>query len=170
MMRTTLIVLLFLLFSCSQTKKNLEFVLHLDFVMKQNDSIHIYYKKDGTINFNEKESFWIPVEGQNKNQNLEIPFPEKTLPNQVRIDFGRNRNQDDIILNKIEFSYKGNSFEAKGKEIYNYFWADTSSTVLDRDFGLLKRKVKGQLNGPSLYPSGYYLAVKLDELKYKSKK
>ena len=97
-------------------------------------------------------------------------FPDTVIPNQVRIDFGRNKAQDDIVLNKIKFSYKGNSFEAKGKEVYKYFWADTSYTVLDKEFGLLKRKVKGQLNGPSLYPNGYYLAVKLEELKYKSKK
>lgn len=171
MMRAiVLIVFLSLFFSCTQTKKDSDFMLYLDLVMKQDDSIHIFYKKDGTINFNEKEAFWVKVDGENKNQKLVVAFPDKIVPNQVRIDFGRNKAQEDIVLNKIEFSYEGNSFEAKGKEVYKYFWADTSYTVLDKDFGLLKRKVKGQLNGPSLYPNGYYLAVKLDELRYKSTK
>lgn len=170
MYKTILLFSLCFLTSCIKDKADTSYKMCIDVVMKQDDSIQVFYTSDGSINFNETQSFWTKVKGSSKNKEVMLTFPDTVVPNQVRIDFGRNKNQDDIVLNKIQFSYKGNSFEAKGKEIYNYFWADTSYTVLDRDFGLLKRKVKGQLNGPSLYPSGYYLAVKLDELKYKSKK
>jgi hypothetical protein len=72
--------------------------------------------------------------------------------------------QEVIVLNKMEFAYKSQSFTLKGKEIYRYLRVDESSTVLDKDLGLLQRKDKTMKAGPSLYPNGDYLREKLEEL------
>lgn len=155
------------LFSCENQKKQERFITSLDLVVRKDDSIHVFYKSDGTINFNEKESFWKVIKANNKNQKIDLVFPKKVVPTQIRIDFGKNKHQKQIVVNKIQFNYLGNSFVAKGKEIYKYFRIDQSNTLLNKDTGILIRKDSITSQGPSLYPNGYYLAVKLEELKYK---
>lgn len=140
------------------------FRINVDVVMKKNDSIQVFYTTNGTIDFNEIQSFWVKVKGANKNQTVVLAVPKDTIPNQIRIDFGRNRKQDDIVLNKIELVYKKNAFEMEGKDIYTYFWLNDGYAVLDKKTGLLRRKVKEQLNGPSLYPNADKLKHKLEQL------
>ncbi|KGO89072.1 hypothetical protein [Flavobacterium suncheonense] len=152
--------------SCMRDNDSQLYRMNIDVVMKQNDSIQVFYTNDGTINFNEGASFWVKVKGKDKNQKIDIRFPKNALPTQVRLDLGRNPKQGEIIFNKFEFVYKNHKFEAKGKDIYKYFRIDQSNTVLDEKSGALTRKAQ-QPNGPSLYPNGYYLAVKLEELKFK---
>ncbi len=163
-MRYLSIVLLLVLSSCSGPETTPNFAMKLDMVMKKNDSIHVYYTTDGTIRFNEGQSFWIKVSGAKKNQTVVLPMPKDTVPTQIRIDFGRNRQQDDVVLNKIEMLYKGKAEEIKGRDIYNYFRVDESYTLLDKNLGLLKRKEAGQPYGPSLYPNGEMLKQKLAEI------
>ncbi|OYQ33311.1 hypothetical protein CHU92_13040 [Flavobacterium cyanobacteriorum] len=132
--------------------------------MKKNDSIQVFYTTDGSINFNEIQAFWVKVKGSNKNQTVALEFPKDTVPTQLRIDLGRNRDQDDIVLNQVKFFYKEKALEIKGRDIYNYFWLNDSYATLDRKTGLLRKKVKGQLNGPMLYPNADNLKHCLIEL------
>lgn len=154
--------------SCQDYKKEEFFTVTMDVVMKDDDSIHVFYKSDGTVNFIEEESIWKNVKGSDKNQKISIVFPKHVMPNQIRIDFGRNKKQNQVILNKIQLERFGNGFSADGKEIYKLFRIDTSNTSLNKDTGVLTRK-DSLSQGLSLYPNGYYLAVKLEELKYKNK-
>lgn len=150
--------------SCNNRTIESDFTIKLDAVIKKNDSIHTYYTTDGTINFNEENSFWTQVKGNKKNQKITLQFPYNVVPNQFRLDFGKNRNQPDIVLNKVECVYKNNSFVLKGKEIYKLLRVDQANTILERDLGILKRLYPKQLNGPSLYPNGDFLRKKLEEL------
>jgi hypothetical protein len=153
-----------LLSACKKPRKDSDFNINMDLVVKQNDSIHTFYTTDGSIDFNEPQSFWTKVKGSSKNQRVHIDFPDDIVPNQIRIDLGANILQEVIVLNKMEFAYKSQSFTLKGKEIYRYLRVDESSTVLDKDLGLLQRKDKTMKAGPSLYPNGDYLREKLEEL------
>lgn len=164
-MRKLLVLMLtFCIISCHKPANSNRFFIQLDAIIQKNDSIQVFYKKDGTINFNEIESFWTKVKGLKTNQKIAIKFPENIKPNQFRIDFGRNSKQPEIILNKLECSYKAHSFVLKGKEIYQLLRVDINNTVLDPDFGILKRKYPSQPNGPSLYPNGQGLKTKLEDL------
>jgi hypothetical protein len=136
----------------------------MDLVLKQNDSIHTYYTTDGSIDFNETQSFWTKIKGSSNNQRVHIDFPDDIVPNQIRIDLGNNILQEVVVLNKLEFLYKSQSFTLKGKEIYRYMRVNESSTILDKNLGLLQRKNKKIKAGPSLYPNGNYLREKLEEL------
>lgn len=157
-------LLFIIILSCNTPSKNSDFGIKLDLVMQSNDSIHTYYMTNGTINFNETNSFWTKIKGNKKNQKITLQFPKDIVPNQFRLDFGKNRNQPDIVLNKVECIYKNNSFVLKGKEIYKTLRVDEANTILERDLGILKRRHIKQLNGPSLYPNGDYLRKKLEQL------
>ncbi|HLP63326.1 hypothetical protein [Flavobacterium sp.] len=150
--------------SCNNSTIESEFTIKLDVVIKKNDSIHTYYTTDGSINFNEKNSFWTKVKGDKKNQTIVINFPPNVVPNQFRLDLGANVHQDHIVLNKLECAYKGKTVELKGKEIYKLLRVDESNTILDKNLGILKRMDSTNKNGPSLYPNGDVLRKKLEEL------
>lgn len=150
--------------SCEKNEKTDSLKMDLDLVMKANDSIHIFYTQNASVEFDEKQSFWTKVKGNKKNQKVEIVFPDSIQPKQIRIDFGRNIKQPEIILNEITFTYKEKSFSVKGEEIYFLFRVDESNTVIDKLVGSLKRKEPNQATGPSLYPKGDKLYNKLSQL------
>jgi hypothetical protein len=151
-------------FSCKkQNTVVANFTIKMDAIIIKNDSIHTYYTTDGTINFNEKQSFWTQVKGNKKNQEITITFPKSVVPNQFRLDFGNTLLQEDIVLNKLEMNYKNKKTVLKGRKIYELLRVDVNNTFLDKEIGLLIRKDKTNKNGPSLYPNGDYLRVKLEE-------
>ena len=154
----------YIIISCNNETKNHSFVLNIDAVIQQSDSINVYYTKNKDINFTDKQSFWTKVTGNKKNQNIQIVFPDSILPKQIRLDFGKNIAQKDIVLNKISFSYKNKNFSAKGKEIFYIFREDQNNTIVDKLNGSINRKNPKQINGPSLYPKGDKLFHRLNQL------
>jgi hypothetical protein len=150
-------------FSCKKNTEVANFTIKMDAIIAKNDSIHTYYTTDGTINFNEEKSFWTQVKGNKKNQEITITFPKNVVPNQFRLDFGNTLLQEDIVLNKLEMNYKNKKIVLKGRKIYELLRVDVNNTFLDKEIGLLIRKDKTNKNGPSLYPNGDFLRVKLEE-------
>jgi hypothetical protein len=163
--KTACILLILTFFTnCENKEKTNSLKMNLDVVIRENDSIQIYYTKNTSINFVEEQSFWKKIAGSKKNQTISLDFPDSIQPKQIRIDFGRNIKQPEIILNEITFAYKGKSFSAKGEEIYHLFRIDESNTEIDKLIGSLKRKTPTQSTGPSLYPKGNKLNNKLNQM------
>lgn len=155
---------LVLLASCNNITNTNSLVLSIDAVIQKSDSINLYYTINNTINFNDKQSFWTKVIGNNKNQNINIIFPDSIKPKQIRLDFGLNKKQPEIVLNKFTFSYKNKELSLKGKEIFNTFREDQNTTSLNKLEGSFKRKFFNQTTGPSLYPKGDKLYIILNKL------
>ncbi len=163
--KTACILLILTFFTnCENKEKTNSLKMNLDVVIRENDSIQIYYTKNTSIDFVEEQSFWKKISGSKKNQTISVDFPDSIQPKQIRIDFGRNIKQPEIILNEITFTYKEKSFSVKGEEIYFLFRVDESNTVIDKLVGSLKRKEPNQATGPSLYPKGDKLYNKLSQL------
>ena len=158
------IAVLLLLLNCDKNNNTNQLVLHIDAVIQETDSINVYYTKTKSINFTDAQSFWVKFLGSKKNQDIKIVFPDTVLPKQIRLDFGRNMAQKDIVLNKISFDYKNKNFSAKGKEIFYIFREDQNNTIVDKLNGNIKRKNPNHINGPSLYPKGDKLFNRLNQL------
>lgn len=150
--------------SCEKNEKTNSLQVDLDVVINVNDSIQIYYTQNTSVAFVEEQSFWKKVSGSKKNQTISIVFPDSIRPKQIRLDFGRNMKQPEIILNEITFSYKKKNFSAKGEDIYHIFRVDESNTDIDKLIGSLRRKDPTQKTGPSLYPIGDKLNIRLNKL------
>jgi len=158
-------VLLFSFFiNCGQDEKRNHLSIKIDAIIQENDSIQTFYTTNSSIDFNETQSFWTHVKGSKKNQTLSFHFPDSVKPKQVRMDFGRNIKQRDIVLNEINFFYLDKNFSAKGEEIYWIFRVNDANTLIDKLTGKLKRKDTTETVGPSLYPEGDKLFKKLNEL------
>ena len=158
------IAVLLLFFNCKNNKNTNQLVLNIDAVIQKTDSINVYYTESKSINFTDSQSYWTKLTGNKKNQKIQIVFPDSILPKQIRLDFGRNLSQNDVVLNKMDFTYKNKSFSVKGKEIFYIFRVDENNSVLDKLNGSIKRKNSKQINGPSLYPKGDKLFNRLNQL------
>jgi len=163
--KSVLVVISLTLFtSCKEDKDFNKVIIIIEAVLKENDSIRVFYTSDNTINFKEEQAVWRKITGSNKNQEISVEIPANGKPNQLRIDFGKNVKNQEIVLNKISVTYLKSIFEAKGEEIYWYFRPDENNTTLDKKNGVLKRKDPSQLNGPSIYPKGDKLNNELNLL------
>jgi len=158
------IAVLLLFINCENNNNINQLVVNIDVVIQKTDSINVYYTESKTIDFTDTQSFWTKVSGNKKNQNIQIVFPDSIQPKQIRLDFGRNLSQNDVVLNKIDFIYKNKSFSLKGKEIFYIFRVDENNTVVDKLNGSIIRKNPKQINGPSLYPKGDKLFNRLNQL------
>ncbi len=158
------IVVLLFFFNCENKYNTKQLVINIDAVIQETDSINVYYSESKSIGFTDAQSFWIKVIGNKKNQNIKIVFPDSILPKQIRLDFGRNTSQKDVVLNKMDFTFKNNDFSVKGKEVFYIFRADDNNTIVDKLNGSIKRKTIKQTNGPSLYPKGDKLFQRLNQL------
>lgn len=131
-----------------------QFVVTLDLIAKKDDNIHLYYTQDRSINFQEVESVWAEIKGSDNVQQVVFKLPEDVVPTDFRLDlgYGKNIEQKEIVLNKISFKYYDKMFVASGANIFNYFYPNQENTIVDKQTGVLKRKVIDQPTAPSLYP------------------
>ena len=95
------VISLTLFTSCKKDKNFNKVIIKIEAVLKENDSIRVFYTIDNTINFKGEQAVWKRISGSNKNQEISVEIPEYLEPNQLRIDFGKNINNQEIILNKI---------------------------------------------------------------------
>ncbi|MCZ8089276.1 hypothetical protein [Flavobacterium sp.] len=133
--------------------KNL-FKVSFDLVVKKDDNMHLYYTEDGSINFDEKHSVWMPVKGNENTQEVIFKLPKDVLPTAIRVDFGygKNESQSDVELKVFRMKYLDKVFEAKDTMIFNYFYPNKENTVVPFKTAILQRKSKDQPIGPILYP------------------
>jgi hypothetical protein len=146
-------------FSCKEEKKNdlIEekigndfFVVKLNVVAQKDDSFHVFYTEDGSINFNEENSVWFEFKGSPEKQDLVFNLPEGVSPNQLRLDFGINKEQGDVKINNIEVSYKGKVLNIPGAMFTKYFTANEANTKVDT-LGQTLKPIEEGIN-TSLYP------------------
>lgn len=139
------------------------FKVIVNVVVKKNDDFCLLYTQDGTINF--KDGVWKEVKGSDVEQTVEFYLPEDIYPTQLRLDLGRSKEQDDIIIKSVKFDYLGNVLELVGPQVGVFFTADASKCTYDFETGVVKRLVKDNIKqSPSLYPHELVQANELPKL------
>lgn len=179
-MRKAIIVLfVFSLISCKNEKsENTEtqqateqqaatndfFRITLDVVAKKDDSFHVFYSEDKTLNFTEENSVWAEFKGNDAAQKLVFDLPKDRYPSQLRIDYGLNKDQGEIKINSLEISYKGKVKLISGADYFKYFTPNLENTSVDAGAQTVKALKSGKdFSGPSTYPLES-LAVELENL------
>lgn len=148
-----------------KTQNDTVFKVSVDLVVTQNDTFSLYYTVDHSTDFSKIEPIWVAVPANKKKQTVTFSLPRNVAPTQVRIDFGKNQQQQDIFLKKIKLSYKTKIFEMPGTLIFSYFRPDVKKTEIDATTGLIKGKLRdGIRQTPSLYPKGETLSEKIEYL------
>jgi hypothetical protein len=179
-MKTKLITILLLIttiFGCKDEKSvdNLEIVkpdvidnsfkLSLDVIVKENDDFSLFYTEDGSTDFTKIEPIWISVKGSESSQKVIYSLPEDVIPTQLRLDFGINKNQKDIVLNNVSMNYKGKTKTIGCPNLVSFFRADDSKCTFDHVTGKIVAKiVDGKRQYPSLYPHETVLQPEIEKL------
>jgi hypothetical protein len=169
----SIIALTLLFISCKEEKKqeqaktdepqNEFFRVELDVTCPVKDDFVVYYTEDTTINFSEENAVWANVKDQTESQTVVINLPEEIIPTDIRLDFGINKEQKDIILEKFKLSFYGKSFEARGSDFLKYFAAnDSIKTEVDEVKGTIKF-----IQNPKKYRTPFFYPQQtiLDEIK-----
>lgn len=148
----TSLFLITILFSCKKDvkstevvntekliKKNEFFSINLKLKFPLDDSFVAYYTEDNTINFDENKAVWLEVKGSKDFQDITYNFSEEVIPTHIRLDFGINKDQKEVIVEKLKMDYYGNVFEIKGSDFLNYFNKnDLIDTEIDQVNGTIK--------------------------------
>lgn len=103
--------------------KSLTFDVVLDLIIKKDDDLIVYYK-DGTNEwFVEEKAVWNTVKGSNEVQKVVFHMPEGVLPNDLRLDIGRNefKGQEGIEIKNIAISYLDKKFDIPQSQIEMFF-------------------------------------------------
>jgi hypothetical protein len=147
-----------------ETKDNI-FRVTLKVIASKDDDFALFYTEDGSINFFDVKPVWQGVKGSETEQEVMFQLPDGVYPTQLRFDLGLNKDQSDIIIKGVKFSYNDKEFVANGAEFFNYFRADENQCTADPLTGVIKANVvNGERKGPSLYPHQDILGAKLPEL------
>lgn len=137
------------------------FVIKLEIKGKKDDTFHVYFTEDKSLNFEESKTSWAEfISDSNNLINFKYNLPKDVLPNQLRFDFGVN-NTDGVVINKIEITYRDKTFNIPSAEISKYFRPNELCTVFDSKANVFKPLKTG--DNISLFPTEI-LSVELEKL------
>lgn len=153
MKRISLLVLSLLLFSCKNEDKKVDeskegvaekvmdtvFTITLNATVLKDDSFQVYYRKNDEKTFEEKNSIFTELKGSDKPQDIVFRLPEGVIPDNLRLDFGTNKEQAEIKINKFKLSYFGKTFETtSGSDFFNYMLVETKTASFDKEKATVK--------------------------------
>lgn len=127
------------LFSCKKEskeevlKKPELFSLKLNAIVKKDDDFQIFFKEsaDTQAPYEEVNSVWVGVKGNENAQDIVFNLPEGVYPTQIRFDFGQKK-QTEIVVNSLNVSFKEKAFNMKGSEFFNFFTPDENFVTIDK--------------------------------------
>ena len=129
------------------------FIVTVDVIVKKDDDFQIYYTEKTSADFNEQESLWVKVKGSETSQKVVFNLPNDVVPSLFRLDFGLNKEQEDIKLNSVEVNYLGKKFLMNGPEQLSNYFRPEANTVIDLETDIIKAIVKDGIRvEPVLYP------------------
>lgn len=141
------------------------FIVTLDVTIKKDDDLSLYYTTDGSIDFSKIAPIWQGVKGSNDSQKVVFTLPEDVKPTLLRLDFGMNKEQEDVVLKSVKMEYIGKSKTIASPEFVSYFRADDNKCSFDPVTGVIKALVKdGVRQFPSLYPHESTLGPEIQKI------
>lgn len=160
------ILVMFVLVSCkketaktettnAETELKETFDVNFNLVVSKDDTFKLYYTEDGTLNFGDDRAVLCVVKGSEKPQDLLFKLPADVLPTQVRLDFGDNIEQGDVVVNSMKFKYLKNVYEktfGAGEDITHYFYPLEAQIKIDDASKTVKLlKPQGQVHDPLMW-------------------
>ncbi|WP_130734808.1 hypothetical protein [Flavobacterium sp. J27] len=101
------------------------FDVSFNLTIPKDDTFQLFYTEDGTLNFGDENSVKSIVKGSETAQTVLFKLPADVLPNQIRLDFGNNAEQGDIVVNSMKIKYLDKTYDVSfglGKESVTHFF------------------------------------------------
>lgn len=139
----------------------------LNVIAKKDDSFHLFYSEDGTLNFPEDTSIWVNFKGSETPQDIVFELPEDIIPSLLRIDLNSYQQDESIQINSFKMKYYSSEFSVDGKGFFDYFGPNLETVeILDKNKGIIKPLVKEgkKYSPPSFYPSEEALKTRIEQV------
>lgn len=143
------------------------FKVILNVIAKKDDSFHLFYSEDNTLNFTEENSVWANFKGSDAAQDIVFEIPEDKLPTLMRIDLNSYQQNESVQINSFKMKYFNSEFKADGKGFFDYFGPNTETVeVVDKDKVIIKPLVKegAKYTPPSFFPSEEALKTRVEQV------
>lgn len=138
------------------------FTVTLNAIVKKDDSFQLYYRSSQENNFDEQNSIFVEFKGSEQPQNIVFTLPEDTVPDYLRLDFGTNKEQDEIIIKNFNVKYLGKDIEVNGQAFFDYFTPNEQTVTFDRQ----KSGIKPILTKEGVYdPMAFSNQILTDKVK-----
>lgn len=138
--------------SVDKTSKN--FTITLNATVLKDDSFQVFYKSKDESVYADKNSQFTEFKGSNLPQDIVFELPEGVIPDNIRLDFGTNKDQADIKINSFKISFYGNTFEAKGSDFFNYMNVDLNTAKVDKIKGIINPETVNGVYDPQAVSEG----------------
>jgi hypothetical protein len=123
-----------------QPKLESVFKINLNMVIPNDDTIEVFYLDYDDTNYSYKTKVTKKVIGSSKAQNIEVLLPKEIFPNSLRIDFGLNRSEEDVVLNSVAMTYEDFSMVLTAEEFHAFFMPNKYINYI-KETGVVERKV-----------------------------
>ena len=100
------------------------FTVTLTAVVKKDDSFQLFFKNDDAAPFEDKKSLFVEFKGSEQPQDIVFRLPEDEIPNFLRLDFGVNKNQSEVVIKNFKIDYLDKKIEIAGKDFSAYFYGN----------------------------------------------
>jgi hypothetical protein len=139
----------------------------LNVIAKKDDSFHLFYSEDGTLNFPEDTSIWVNFKGSETPQDIVFELPEDVIPSLLRIDLNSYQQNESVQINGFKMKYYSSEFNVDGKGFFDYFGPNLETVeIVDKNKGIIKPLVKEgkKYSPPSFYPSEEALKTRIEQV------
>ena len=140
------------------------FTVTLTAVVKKDDSFQLFFKNEDAAPFEDKKSLFIEFKGSDQPQDIVFRLPQDEVPNYLRLDFGVNKEQSDIFINKFRIDYLGKNVEIKGNEFFSYFYGNELNEKIDAKAGKITPFITKEGNYDPMCASAEGLKKQIDVL------
>lgn len=131
------------------------FDVNFNVIVTKDDTFKLYYTEDGTLNFADDRAVLCVIKGSATAQDVLFKLPADVLPTQVRLDFGDNAEQGDLVINSMKFKYLKNVYEKSfgpNEQITHYFYPLDAQIKIDDATKTVKLlKPSGQIHDPLMW-------------------
>lgn len=117
------------------------FDVSFNLIVPKDDMFQLFYTEDGSIVFGDDRSVRSVIKGSETAQEVIFKLPADVLPTNIRLDFGENPNQGNIVVKSMKLSYINNSYQkvfGPTEEITHYFYPQDSQIKVDNATGTIQ--------------------------------
>lgn len=113
------------------------FTVEIDAIVSFDDVFELYYKDYDAEKYTWKAMKTKKVLAKGTTQKIIFKLPEKFFPSSIRIDFGKNKEAEDMILKSIQMSYEDFKIIMNQQEIASFFVANNYMDY-DKNTGVIQ--------------------------------
>jgi hypothetical protein len=132
----------------TEVKKDTLFTITLNATVLKDDSFQVYYKSQGEERYIEEKSQFTEFKGSDKPQNIVFRLPDGVIPDNIRLDFGTNKDQEPIKINNFKVSYFGKDFSVNGTDFFKYLLVEKVTADYDPATAMISPKDINGIHDP----------------------